>query len=187
MIYSDFFTLQSAIGSPVQIRIFSASGLFDPDFSLGGHQPRGFDQLMALYDRYVVTNAKISATFAYSTNNGAETGRVCYPFISVQDNTLPRNAQVYDYWEDGYTNTGILNTNRNESCTVWNSIKPLQFVSHSIGDNTVQGSTSSNPATQCFFHVGTIDSSNAVGQAVICRIQIEYTVKLVEPKLPSAS
>lgn len=34
--------------------IFSINSLFDPDLSGGGHQPYGFDQLAALYNRYRV-------------------------------------------------------------------------------------------------------------------------------------
>lgn len=45
---------------------FSMNSLFDPNTTGTGHQPMGFDQLAAIYNRYIVTGAKITATFAFS-------------------------------------------------------------------------------------------------------------------------
>lgn len=43
--------------------LWSMNSLYDPDRSHTGHQPMGYDQLAALYNRYVVTGARISCTF----------------------------------------------------------------------------------------------------------------------------
>lgn len=40
-------------------RIWCATGCFDVDPTVGGHQPMLFDQLMALYDRYIVYGSSI--------------------------------------------------------------------------------------------------------------------------------
>ncbi len=43
--------------------IFRMNSLFDPQFSIGGHQPMAFDQLSALYDKYFVYGCSMKATW----------------------------------------------------------------------------------------------------------------------------
>lgn len=49
---------------------FRANGMFDPEVSLGGHQPRGFDQAMALYSTFTVLGSKISVNWSYAGYDG---------------------------------------------------------------------------------------------------------------------
>jgi hypothetical protein len=41
-------------GAGIIVQVFRLNSLFDPDRTNAGHQPRGFDQLAALYNRYRV-------------------------------------------------------------------------------------------------------------------------------------
>lgn len=50
-------------------KIFRGNSLYDPDFSLGGHQPTGFDQYTAFYTNYLVFGAKISVTLLNSDDD----------------------------------------------------------------------------------------------------------------------
>ena len=52
---------------------FRANDLFDPLFSTGGHQPRGFDEFMGIYKAFTVTSSKISVRFMYEGYNGPST------------------------------------------------------------------------------------------------------------------
>lgn len=64
MIYYDYAkTLSGGVGA-VPTNFYSANGLFDPDFTGTGHQPMGFDQMMALYEQATVLRAHIKVTFA---------------------------------------------------------------------------------------------------------------------------
>lgn len=57
----------------VQYESFRANGMFDPEVSLGGHQPRGFDQCMALYKSFTVLGSKISINVVYDGYDGPAT------------------------------------------------------------------------------------------------------------------
>ena len=59
--YVQTFSLD-APGSGIATRYFRANGMFDPDASVGGHQPLYFDQYMAGYDHYTVIGSKIKVT-----------------------------------------------------------------------------------------------------------------------------
>lgn len=57
----------------IEYERFRANGMFDPEVSLGGHQPRGFDQAMALYQTFTVLGSTISVNFAYTGYDGPAT------------------------------------------------------------------------------------------------------------------
>lgn len=42
---------------------FAMNDIWDPEVAAGGHQPMGFDQMAALYNRYLVLGSKITITF----------------------------------------------------------------------------------------------------------------------------
>lgn len=46
------------------------NSLHDPDFSLGGHQPYGFDQMAAFYNRYLVTRALVELSITEPSADG---------------------------------------------------------------------------------------------------------------------
>lgn len=51
--YSDEWVGPSSLGAPL-LKTWRINSLFDPDRSVGGHQPYGFDQIAALYHKYRV-------------------------------------------------------------------------------------------------------------------------------------
>lgn len=66
--YSEEFTLDASAVTAVQA--FRANSCFDPNLTGIGHQPMGFDQLCALYTRFIVLGSKIRVT-AIDTNTAA--------------------------------------------------------------------------------------------------------------------
>lgn len=64
MLYGDTNYVLSNPGLIPVLRDFTANGLYDPDITGVGHQPRGFDQMMSIYERYCVTGVKVEVWFA---------------------------------------------------------------------------------------------------------------------------
>uniref|UniRef100_UPI00404866D8 hypothetical protein n=1 Tax=Polynucleobacter sp. TaxID=2029855 RepID=UPI00404866D8 len=58
-VYADDISLNAGAGV-ADSWVFSANGLTDPNITGTGAQPRGFDEMMALYRTYLVTHAKIT-------------------------------------------------------------------------------------------------------------------------------
>lgn len=56
--YADRYTLDSAVVNFGRWE-WRGTSLFDPDLTATGHQPKGFDQMAALYRRYFVIGSKI--------------------------------------------------------------------------------------------------------------------------------
>lgn len=65
--YVDYVGLTSGI--TLSYQMYRGNSLFDPDFTGIGHQPRGFDQLATLYERYYVGASKIVIRTIVNTSN----------------------------------------------------------------------------------------------------------------------
>ena len=87
--YCDFVTLNAtASGSAVPlIHHFRANSLYDPDQSSSGHQPRGFDELAAIYDHYCVIGSKIKVSFENDVDHVQEAGQYCFLMLQDTNNT----------------------------------------------------------------------------------------------------
>lgn len=60
--YVGTFALTAAIGVATQ-QTMNLNSLFDPDRTGVGHQPYGYDQISALYNRYRVLKTRVKVTF----------------------------------------------------------------------------------------------------------------------------
>jgi hypothetical protein len=177
-------TLVSNLANP-GVYVFSANGMYDPDLTGTGHQPRGFDQLMLFYDHYVVTRARAKCRFF-----NASTSVPAEVFVTVRDNATPSTSYL-DYLESSITKTVQLGVESASTAT-----KTLEFdvdVGKFLGrrdplsDPQLKGSTSSNPDEGCAFHIGAFTPDVFTASSVLLLVTIEYTCTLIEPKIVAAS
>lgn len=67
----NYSGIVAAPGAAFSIQKYRLNSVYDPDLTNAGHQPMGFDQLAALYGRYVVLGCHVTATYS---PNGAFSG-----------------------------------------------------------------------------------------------------------------
>ena len=165
---------------------FMANGLYDPDVSGIGHQPRGYDEMATLYGKYVVTSCKIMCRF----RNASTTSRVI-PFIITTDHTV-LGSGTHDGLEHSGCKAGIKQllpkkTSTEEGSdtqdTLWASVDIARWKSSSnlFDDDTLQASISTVPAEQIYFQVGGV-SDNAM--SLVVDVDMEFTAYMLEPKQP---
>lgn len=178
--YVEQTTINPAASGLATVLVFSANGLYDPNVSGTGHQPRGFDQLMALYDHYVVTNSAIKVTFC--NPDGSLENVVCG--INVIDGTVT-NANPNDYLEQPY-NTYCVIAPENGTST----IKTLNLkcnVGKFLGrrsvlsDPELKGSASANPTEDVMFHIWCAGLKSSDPASVEVLIELQYDAHLIEP------
>lgn len=188
MKYHEAFTLNVAAAGLADSYIFSANGLYDPNITGIGHQPRGFDQLMTMYDHYVVIGVR-AHLFMSNVNTLANNQSICTMLLSDGTALINGNNGAFESrvsiskaqtLADGglAINELILDANPNEFL---GRSKPLS-------DPDLKGNASSNPAEQAYIHV--IAHPFRFGEdigAVDFHIILEYTAILIEPNLPAAS
>ena len=164
--------------------VFSASGLYDPDITSGGHQPRGFDQLMALYDHYVVIGSKC----VVQTLQLPQSGRNNCVGIALKDSNGSfgdQNAAL----ESGYVVSKLHSSDRNEVLTQTMRYSPKVFLGRSapLADPDLKGTVSSNPVENAFYHIFNSPAEGISNSTIQCMVTIEYIVAFIEPKNPAQS
>lgn len=92
LVYAESFILDPSAGNPVPFVSYNLASLFDPQDAIGGGQPTYFDQLAAVYRRYIVNGAKITATFSRTTSTAANIGPYLCGIQTSDQTTLPSTA-----------------------------------------------------------------------------------------------
>lgn len=158
--------------------VFRANGMFDPDFSGSGHQPRGYDQLMQMYEHYQVIGAKITVIGRSNVTD--------FVTVLTLQNTSTVTASVADYLEARPQHTVIAPS---DDLSVKCSLKFSQkdFFGSGQLDPDYKGTVSTNPGQDCYFVVAqtTMDPTSQVefkGFAII-----DYIAVFTEAKKPPMS
>lgn len=164
--------------------VFSANGLYDPNITGAGHQPRGFDQMMALYDHYTVIKSKCIVT--YMKGASQTTSVVCA--ISLRD-SVTVEASMQDYIESRNTTFGALPGAGNASKVLKKNFSTKAFLGrpHPLSEDDLRGTVSANPVEGAFFHLAVAPTYGIDTAAVDVNVLIEYIVVLTEPQNPPSS
>lgn len=160
--------------------VYSANGCYDPDITGTGHQPMGFDQLMLSYEHYCVLGAKITSVFHNADDNDS-------PSIGVSLNAGTTVQTDYTALREN----GMIVREKLGFSASPTSIKTLVMKYdarkfHSIpsvlSDPDMQGTITSNPVEQGYFHISVWNTESASTVTVYCSSFIEYDVVFTEPR-----
>lgn len=179
--YAEQLSLQNGVGQAAT-HVFSCNGLYDPDITGVGHQPRGFDQIMPLYNHYTVIGAKITVQFA---NHSVSTTPALVNICCLDNNvtTLVTN----EYLENQRNVSKPLAIN--DSCTVSYKVSPAKFIGRSkiMADSQMKGDVGANPVEGCFFHVWACSAYGASAIDIDANVVIDYIAVFTEPNQPNQS
>lgn len=175
--YATTVSLDPGLGGNA-INVFSGNGCYDPDITGVGHQPTGFDQLMAMFDHYVVLRSSIKVIF----QNTAATARNIVGICARDSATTTADWRVYV--EQGTSTWDYLGTQDGSPKTVQSqSITTSTFLGRKspLSDPDLKGDASSNPTEQFYWHVWA-SGNGADTDPVNCVVVIDYFGMLIEPK-----
>lgn len=177
--YADQFQMTTTAGIAVSVNL-STNGMYDPYFSTGGHQPYYFDQLMAIYDHYCVTESK--ATFVLTPHTAYNTTINAGIFMN-DDGATPVFSPSF---------TGLLEQT-NMKWTIFASgqtvpSKPLnlrwsakeEFGGDVLSNNTLLGTISTNPSEEQFYTVFVRPFDGSTTTIMDVTVLIEYTATFLE-------
>jgi len=189
--YVDYFTLSPGNGGVLDTKVYSWNGLYDPDISGTGHQPRGFDQLCGadngsgLYHHYCVLGARATAEFC---NTDVTNTVRCY--VATQDSsTAIASLLFYEETSKCFNKTvGVLGSGQDitRMSMKW-SAKKWFAKPNVITERDLVGSNAGNPVEQAYLHVsvGSPQSVDA-GNVEVC-VKIDYLVRFTVPVTPAIS
>lgn len=178
-------------GGIAGVHMFTCNGLYDPDITGTGHQPRGFDQFMSMYDHYTVIGAKIVVDYCQKPTH-TNAGNFILG-IACKDSPTP-HTDPNDYYEarnvvtkympgQGSTTTPAVPLRLSKTC----SIKKFLGRSKVLADPELKGNSASNPTEQAYFHIFIGSGDNADETNISINVRIEYLVVFTEPKQPTQS
>ena len=162
--------------------VVTANGLFDPDITSIGHQPRGFDQLMTLYDHYVVLGSKMTARI--TGNASADVVPTNFGIAIKDSDTTSSNPN--DYMENSSVTSTIWSAST-ASRQLTKSFSTKKFLGRTnvLSDPQLKGSTAGNPTEQGYFHIFAFGQE--AGSTYNVNGWVDYLVCLIEPKTPTQS
>ena len=178
--YTTMKTLTVSAGVAA-VKVFSANGLFDPDYTDAGHQPRGWDQLMGMYDHCTVIGSKMSVQFNNNSSTGYAVG------IALRDaSTTDSNGTGYT--EGGNVTYKMVGATSGEGSALVSKGFGTKFLgySHPLSEQSLKNSDSANPTEQAWYHVFA-DGLGADAGDIDCLVSMEFKVVFSEPKVPSIS
>lgn len=189
--YAESFSLNPPAGGLVGAYIFSANGLYDPNYTGTGHQPRGWDQFMTMYDHATVIGSKITVHF--TTAGVVGTSGPLTVGIALKDGTTTASSKN-DYMEGRNVRSGILRRNATtDDCYTLSlsktfSAKKFLGISKPMSSSLLRNSASGNPSEQAWFHLFAQVLTGATDSASIdCQVVIDYLCVFTEPKQPAQS
>lgn len=213
MIYCDQITVPSKDAGDAPFK-FRLNSIHDPDFTSGGHQPRGHDQYQAIYSKYCVVGAEVDVVPIYSSSSNTETtlmgfldddsaGDTGYDIENFTElNLMGSTAKVLTIGDGGTQNiqgrkAGKLHFSVNTKKFFGYDKKTQIITAVGIGQGEatdlsgpeeVGSAFGTNPAKPIYLklHCGGInhDGNNTT---VACRVTIKYKVIVHSPKEVGAS
>lgn len=178
LVYSDSFILDPSATTICPFKSYKYNSPYDPDLSLGGGQPTYFDQIALIYNRYMVTGAKVTAIFSRGTTS---TGNVGPYVVGIHNNrtaTLPTTSggvlmSVPD------TTTAVYSM-ENGTTTVVGTYSQQNVFPDQL--DSVQSVVTSNPSNVWFANVFATPQGVDVETPINVLLLIEYHVQFSELK-----
>lgn len=169
--------------------VFRANSLYDPDLTGGGHQPRGFDQYMSMYDHYTVVGSKITVTFSNESDTSASNPIVCA--IALTDNSTPIQSKWSDIMERSDVKSCVIahpeGGNAVRTCSKGFGAKKFFGCANVMDRDDLKGDVISNPSEGAFFHIMNAVDGLTTDRAVQIQVLVDYLVVFTEPKQPDES
>lgn len=181
--YVDTITINPTSGSNFVHHTYSCNGMYDPDITGIGHQPRGFDQYMQFYNHYTVIGAKMKCTFVENIGTGADGN--AYVGIIQTSGATPPITSINTVLEINDAKFKVNTVRGTRPRIVTSSVNLSKALTQKVlqEDNNA-GTASANPVEQWYFQI--MAASNDVGlvdpTAIQVLVEIDYIAVLHEPR-----
>lgn len=187
--YVDYAEINPDVAGVAGVHVVCANGLYDPNITGVGHQPRGFDQIMPLYDHYIVIGAKITVQFMTKLATNQEAMMIG---VALKD-TSTVYADPNSYLEGRNIRSSVLrsttSTGEGQMSVITKTFSCKKFLgrSHPLSDPELKGGVAGNPNEKAFFHIFAAPFSSSDVNPLKIQYRVEYLAVFVEPKQPSQS
>ena len=179
MHYADEYAVAAlASGSRVG-QTMRGNSVYDPDQTGTGHQPRGFDQIAALYNYYCVTASSIRVRFCTaSAGNGVLVGLVADATVG----TAPVSSTITEFLESFPYNVLCSNTDGSQSVVTLTDKRTTRAMSATpVPDSENVAAVTSNPANEWYWKIVVFNGNPTSAVTGSLFVDVWYEVEFSEP------
>lgn len=174
LVYYEEVQLNPTAGG-IAYNVFRTNSLYDPNSTGTGHQPMGFDQLMALYNHYEVYGSKITARFIPSGNQ-----YYCGVYL---DDDGSATTNITELLEQRGSRSRILSNSASRPTVVTQRYSQTKTFGKTVrGDDTQKGNSAASPSEMSYFMVYAASVGSTDPGAVTVLVRIEFFAKFSELK-----
>lgn len=174
LVYADSIVLTPSAGTPTPLYAYRLNSVYDPDFTGIGGQPYWYDQLTAVYSRYIVVGAKMSVTFAYDNETSAGVGPTIVGVQGAEASALSSTSAAVLRMTGNVTSDVL--TTQSEPKTVVATYSPNQAYGGLLLDS-VEAAYNANPARSWNAIIFASPQGTDVTRPINAIVTIEYRVK----------
>ncbi len=177
--YNTAINLVSGTGTFIS-HTFRGNGLFDPDQSGAGGQPRGYDQWSAMYTRYTGLACKITVRVIPHVNQGGP----CILGVVPTDTSSPF-TDIESIIESPYSKTAMLNNKTVSPQTMTASLTTKRKFGYHTGilqEDDLSANVTALPAEQWYWFLGFENIPQPTNLDVTVDVQLEYSVRFFDRK-----
>lgn len=168
--------------------VYRLNSLFDPYFTGSGHQPYGFDQIAALYNRYRVDRVSFKITFT-NPSLGANINCACSiapdttSYLSARDPSVPRE------WPNAMN--AVLSYEGSRTATIQGSIDlhtlcGVPKVKY-LSDDRYQGTAATDPSQIAYINIALSGVNGTAANFASTFVELEYEAVFFERITVAAS
>lgn len=164
--------------NPYLDHVFRGNSVYDPDYSLTGHQPNGYPEWVQLYDLCTVVGSSIK--WEMYNGDSALAPTFCYPSRSptFDYNTATSSLGEIPYCRTAVMQANVLAGNKWKGRNYMSTAKMMAVNPNEVKNNNLYAhNASGNPTNVWYWHIGMCSKDNSV-QPLGCytRFQLTYYV-----------
>lgn len=167
---------------------YNLNSLYDPDYTGSGHQPYGFDQIMATYNKYRVNRVSYKITF---TTPGADADMLCTATVAPGTSASIAAAAPSTPLEWPNATHGHLSSQGSRICVLTGTIDLHTLIGVTKqrydADDIFVGSVSANPTQLALLSYAVASYSGSGSQACSTLIELEYEAVIYDRVVVAAS
>lgn len=181
----NFIANPTALGT-IYTQTFQVNNLFDPTAAIGADQPRGYDQLALLYQKYRVRSCKFNLQASNNASTVTSAGSFVIGFQFTDSSTAPTTYR--DAVEQGYCVWKLCPAGLDSMVNLSMNLDVAKFKGKNIMDDELSALTSAGPAdiVYCHMFIQALDSSADLGNIAVLYC-LDFVADMFQPINVAAS
>lgn len=166
---------------------FRLNGMFDPEVAIGGHQPMGYDQMMLMYENWMVYKCNVILDWQFQTSNtaaGAESKNQWYVGGAIHTAQAKTYGSLEDRLESRSGPYKYINCYQNAKDLVRQriSVKPWKHLGHKWPSTADLGIVGADPAEESILQVWAQGPDGSVDpNTIFCQVTLVYFAVFSDP------